>query len=156
MKGMIALASIVSVGCVSTGTHRHHRTDPVEALLVVGAAALAMAVTAEPPPPPPPPRRVVGDPRIQPPDPTRPATFEGWVVADDGSGPVSFAVVDLVGQGVEVRVLTNADGHFRICRPLRAGGYRLVVIDEGWEGETEAGVEEGRVPAVVLRAHPAR
>ena len=155
MKGMIALASILSVSCVSTGTHRHHRTDPVEALLVVGAAALAMAVTAEPPPPPPP-RRVVGDPRIQPPDPTRPATFEGWVVADDDSGPVRFTVVDLVGQGEEVRVLTNAEGHFRICRRLRAGGYRLVVIDERWDAEAEAVVEDGRVPALVLRAHPAR
>src|SRR4051794_20431260 len=156
MKRLLAVVAILGGGCVTTGPRRHHhRTEPVEALLVVSAAALAMAVTAEPPPSPPA-RPVVADPRVASPDPTRPATFEGWVVAEDGRGPVAFTVVDLAGQGDQVRVLTNGEGHFRICRPLSPGHYRLTVMDESWQGGAEADLDSGVVPAVVVRARPAR
>jgi hypothetical protein len=153
MKRALVLAMILPAGC-ATGHRHHHRTDPVEALLVLTAAVATLAVEAAPPPPSS--RPVVADVRIPPPDPTRPATFEGWVVAEDERGAVPFTVVILTGQHEEVRVLTNREGHFQISRPLSSGRYVLRVVDERWEGRAEADVREGVVPAVVVRASPAR
>jgi hypothetical protein len=155
MERALAVAMVLSVGCVSTHAHRrHHAINPVAAAFAVGAAALTVAARAAPAERAR--RAVVADPRIPPPDAWRPATFEGWVIADDGRGPVPFTVVSLISRGESIRVLTNRDGHFKIARPLEPGDYGLSVIDESWEGHAETRLEEGVVAAVVVRAHRAR
>lgn len=156
MKRALALTLTLSVGCVTAGRSGRHcpPPDPLEALLAVGVGALAFALDSEPAAP----RQITHVIYVRPPLPPepRPSALDGWVIAEDGGEGVAFTVVSLTGQGVRVRVLTNAKGRFQIPPPLDAGHYALAIIDERWDGQAEVDVEDHVVPAIVVRAHPSR
>jgi hypothetical protein len=152
-------------GCVSL-EHGYRSSDPLEAMLVAGSAAVATVVepprtppAARKPPPDPAPSRSVRPasgpaPAAAAPAPTRVprAMIEGYVINEESGWGIAHAVVKVTdGLNAPLRVRADADGRFQVPPPLVAGRYTLQVVDDCWEGSGQVELLDGYVARLWVR-----
>jgi hypothetical protein len=145
----------------------YRSSDPLEAMLVAGSAAVATAAATThtphaartvPPNPVPPPSAPPAPIAAQAaPAPARirvpRAMIEGYVIGEERGWGIPNAVVKVTdGHNPPLRVRANADGRFQVPPPLAAGCYTLEVVDDCWEGSGEVEVVDGFVARPLVKA----
>jgi hypothetical protein len=172
MRRVFGWVLLLQLGCVYE--HGYRSSNPLDAMLAAGGAAVATVVAPTSAPTPTSPAAAPSRPAAGPSSPAGPAPkavrsapapaparvpraiIEGYVIGENGWG-VPHAVVKVTGEHEAPQLVrANRDGRFRVPPPLAAGRYTLRVLDGCWEGSGHVEVSDGLVAtlAVNVRRQP--